>query len=38
MAFVGVAIKRGSVVHTDGRLDYEPLPKRGYQHRVTLAS
>ena len=36
MAFVGEAIERGSVVHTDGWLGYEPLPKRGYQHQVTF--
>ena len=36
MAFVGEAIKRGSVVPTDGWLGYAPLPKRGYQHRVTF--
>ena len=35
MAFVGEAIERGSVVHTDGWLGYEPLPKRGYQGATT---
>ena len=34
--FVEEAIERGSTVHTDGWLGYEPLQKRGYWHEVTF--
>ena len=36
MPFVEEAIERGSTVHTDGWLGYEPLQKRGYRHEVTF--
>jgi transposase-like protein/ribosomal protein L37AE/L43A len=36
MPFVSEAVERGSVVHTDGWLGYEPLPKRGYRHKITF--
>ncbi len=36
MPFAEEAIERGSTVHTDGWLGYEPLQKRGYRHEVTF--
>ena len=33
MPFVEESVEPGSVVHTDGWLGYEPLEKKGYQHR-----
>ena len=34
--FVEDSVERGSVVHTDGWLGYEPLEKKGYRHAVTF--
>ena len=32
------SVEPGSVVHTDGWLGYEPLEKKGYQHRIVFLS
>ena len=37
MPFVEESVEPGSVVHTDGWL-YEPLEKKGYQHRIVFLS
>lgn len=34
--FVEDSIERGSIVHTDGWLGYEPLEGRGYRHQITF--
>ena len=34
--FVEDSVEPGSVVHTDGWRGYEPLEKKGYQHKVTV--
>jgi transposase-like protein/Zn ribbon nucleic-acid-binding protein len=34
--FVEDSLEPGSVVHTDGWKGYEPLEKKGYQHKVTV--
>ena len=36
MPFVDESVEPGSVVRTDGWLGYEPLEKKGYQHRIVL--
>ena len=36
MPFLREAVERGSVIHTDGWLGYEPLEKAGYVHQITL--
>ena len=38
MPFVEESVEPGSVVHTDGWLGYEPLEKKGYQHRIVFLS
>ena len=38
MPFVEESVEPGSVVHTDGWLGYEPLDKKGYQHRIVFLS
>jgi transposase-like protein len=34
--FVEDSVEPGTVVHTDGWRGYEPLEKKGYQHKVTV--
>ncbi len=34
--FIEDSVELGSMVHTDGWLGYQPLEKKGYQHRVTV--
>ena len=36
--FAPESIEPGSTVHTDGWLGYEPLTKKGYQHRIVFLS
>ena len=36
--FVEQSVEPGSTVHTDGWLGYEPLTKKGYQHRIVFLS
>ena len=36
MPFVQDSVEAGSVVHTDGWLDYLPLEGKGYEHEVTF--
>ena len=36
--FVEESVEPGSTVHTDGWLGYEPLTKKGYQHRIVFLS
>ena len=38
MPFVEESVEPGSLVHTDGWLGYEPLEKKGYQHRIVFLS
>ena len=38
MPFVEASVEPGSLVHTDGWLGYEPLEKKGYQHRIVFLS
>ena len=34
--FVHDSVEPGRVVHPDGWLGYEPLPRKGYRHRITV--
>ena len=36
--FVEESVEPGSTVHTDAWLGYEPLTKKGYQHRIVFLS
>ena len=34
--FLEDSVERGSLIHTDGWLGYEPLEKKGYRHAITF--